>query len=520
MSVSNAERVAVLTAKSGLALAAAAFLLSLPFNAAAQAERPGSVAAEQAQAQARSVGDDPLRTRAAATGGGLTQFGSGEGAGAMDQKASGFAPSIWRDSKPEVLGELLRSLPVETRSSAVHDIARRLLATAAAPPTSHPGFLRVRVATLMAMGELQNVADMARAAGSAADEETSRMAVDAQFAIGRTEAACLDTLAVGPRNGGEYWNRALTFCRGLLGQGGGESLPYGQELRTQAARDSAIARNPKQPFDQRLAAAVRGAHVNAVPASLLAELFKRAGRGDRGAALGAEGGLPEDTAGAVALWHAINDVKDPSAKAELLRHVLNRAERIDNYVVSLVDTFRAAPMMFEPKPTGPDDPAFARPSDVARGVANIVARGFFTAGDSAMGEEWAKTGKGQPYAEQVAPFLAAIGGEAARKNAQFDQPLVRAALRALDRGSAGRSDVNTEGYLPPIAELAALDESAQAGRLGETVLRALIVLGPEGPAKASPLAVNRAVAALRAINQRDEAEAIAFEAIAAGMRGK
>ncbi|GIL38852.1 hypothetical protein [Roseiterribacter gracilis] len=503
MSVSSAKPAAI---------AAAALLLLCSISATAQV-----VVAPQNDA-ARAVGDDPLRTREPSSGG-LTQYGSGEGAGAMDQKASGFAPSIWRDSKPEVLGELLHRLPVETRSSAVHDIARRLLAMAAPPPTTHPGFLRVRVETLMAMGELSHVADMARAAGASADEHTSRMAVDAQFAIGRSEAACLDVLAVGPKNGGEFWSRALNYCRAVLGQGGAETLPYGQEIKTEAARASAIARNPKQPLDARITAAVHAAQYNAIPATLLGELMKRTGRGDRSAALG-DGPLPHEPTAAVALWHVIDDVKDPTAKAELLRQVLRRADHIDNYVVSLVDTFRSPPMMFEPKPTGPDDPAFPRPADSARSVANLVARGFFTAGDSAMAQDWAKLGKGQGDAQQVAPFLAAIGSEETRKAAKFDQPLVRAALRGLDRGAAGREDVSGDGYLPPIADMTALDEAAQMGRVGETVLRALIVLGPEGPAAASPLAVNRAIAALRAVNQRDEAEAIAFEAIAAGIRGK
>ncbi len=166
--------------------------------------------------------------------------------------------------------------------------------------------------------------------------------------------------------------------------------------------------------------------------------------------------------------------------------MLRRADRIDNYVVSLVDLYRSAPMMFEPKPTGADDPAFPRPADSARGVANLVARGFFTAGDSAMAQDWAKLGQGQGDTAQVAPFLAAIGSEETRKKAKFEQPMVRAALRGLDRGAAGRDDVSGDGYLPPIAEMTALDEAAQMGRVGETVLRALIVLGPEGPAGRQP----------------------------------
>jgi hypothetical protein len=121
--------------------------------------------------------------------------------------------------------------------------------------------------------------------------------------------------------------------------------------------------------------------------------------------------------------------------------------------------------------------------------------------------------------QQVAPFLAAIGNEADRKQAT-GSPRLRAALAGLDRQPASPDTGNETGHLPSIGELAALDEAAAAGRIGETVLRALVALGPDGPTKAHPVAVNRAIAALRTINQRADAEALAFEAIGASLRDR
>lgn len=61
-------------------------------------------------------------------------------------------------------------------------------------------------------------------------------------------------------------------------------------------------------------------------------------------------------------------------------------------------------------------------------------------------------------------------------------------------------------------ETAELAEAAQAGRKGETILRALIVLGAGGPADAHPASVIEAVAALSRVGLTAEASALALEA--------
>lgn len=501
----------------GTAALAGCLLLAVP-AAAQQAAQP-NIAANQA---ARSAGDDPVRGRSEAGGGvGPAQFGSGESAGAMDQKTSGFSSGIWRESRPQTLVNLLKALPAQTRSSAMHDIARRLLATTATPPEGTRGFLRLRVEKLMAMGELGAVADIGRAAGGAsADEAVSRMSVDAQFSTGQIEAACLDTRAVAMKQTGPFWQTALHYCRGWAGEPGfgSEGIPYGQELRTEAARNSAIARNPRTPQDQRLNAAVIAARWNAIPATLLGDILRKSPGAPGALADGAP--YPSDGRALAGAWHQLDQAKDPVARGRLLANLLARTDEFDISFVALTDLFREAPMLFEPKPTGPSDPAMPRPAEPAKPVAPIVARAMFSAGDGGSGEEWANLGKGVPGMQQVAPFLAAIGDETARQKYTGGSPRLRAALAGLDRKPAGNDGGADTGHLPSIGELAALDEAAAAGRIGETVLRALVAMGPDGPTKAHPVAVNRAIAALRTINQRADAEALAFEAIGASLRDR
>lgn len=72
--------------------------------------------------------------------------------------------------------------------------------------------------------------------------------------------------------------------------------------------------------------------------------------------------------------------------------------------------------------------------------------------------------------------------------------------------------------VPPPADPALLDglaAAAAAGRVGETVLTGLVLLGPAGPAGAPPAVTGRVVAALRAAGLPAEARALAREAAAA-----
>jgi hypothetical protein len=72
---------------------------------------------------------------------------------------------------------------------------------------------------------------------------------------------------------------------------------------------------------------------------------------------------------------------------------------------------------------------------------------------------------------------------------------------------------------PPFTDLIAIDGAAKYGHVGETTLRALALLGRDGPAHAHPLALKRALADLDTALLHGEARTLAFEAITAALRG-
>jgi hypothetical protein len=75
---------------------------------------------------------------------------------------------------------------------------------------------------------------------------------------------------------------------------------------------------------------------------------------------------------------------------------------------------------------------------------------------------------------------------------------------------------NTTGAVPSAAQTEALDamtQAAAAGRLGETILNAMIALGRTGPEHAEGRTVSRVVKALAAVGLTEEARAIAIEAV-------
>ncbi|MBP2292265.1 hypothetical protein [Azospirillum rugosum] len=85
-------------------------------------------------------------------------------------------------------------------------------------------------------------------------------------------------------------------------------------------------------------------------------------------------------------------------------------------------------------------------------------------------------------------------------------------LRAAD-GEAPAAQMTP--MLPNPALWERLKDASAAGRTGETVLAALLLLGEGGPAAASPVVVARVVAGLRAVGLEADARAVAREAAAA-----
>lgn len=71
------------------------------------------------------------------------------------------------------------------------------------------------------------------------------------------------------------------------------------------------------------------------------------------------------------------------------------------------------------------------------------------------------------------------------------------------------------GFMPGPDVLQALEMAAAAGRMGETALLALIAVGPGGPQEANPVALAKAVRALKAVGLEQEARRLALESVLA-----
>ena len=88
------------------------------------------------------------------------------------------------------------------------------------------------------------------------------------------------------------------------------------------------------------------------------------------------------------------------------------------------------------------------------------------------------------------------------------------------RGRGGEAEKKTAQAAPAVSDAASGADPSPPGRsrLGETVLLALLALGDEGPAGASPLLLREVLISLRAIGFHKEARALAIEAaLAAGI---
>jgi hypothetical protein len=95
-------------------------------------------------------------------------------------------------------------------------------------------------------------------------------------------------------------------------------------------------------------------------------------------------------------------------------------------------------------------------------------------------------------------------------------PLLEALGYAIPPDAQWAVSANTTGVVPSGAAseaLIAVGRSAIDDRLGETVLNALVALGPGGPSRAQGQTVSRVVRALIGVGLRDEARALAIESI-------
>ena len=264
-------------------------------------------------------------------------------------------------------------------------------------------------------------------------------------------------------------------------------------------------------------------------------------------AYGAEPVPPEELAGALdvapdspharaVLYQAAARATVPTQRASLIQKALAGARQDGSYLTAARVYL---PLIERLKP----EPAIAA-------VAGEAGRALYFGGRSELAGAWLEVARAEsarnPDAAASVPvlwLLARIAGgaeplvwdgksvaawrqsqaaagdadadlRAARLFALFDglgEP-VSAAWQVLADPAVPSTPASSPGAMPNPALWFALGDSAEAGRLGETVMLALFVLGPDGPGGAHPIALARALAALRQVGLESDARALAFEA--------
>jgi hypothetical protein len=160
-------------------------------------------------------------------------------------------------------------------------------------------------------------------------------------------------------------------------------------------------------------------------------------------------------------------------------------------------------------------------------LAGRFARVFFAAGDSEVAARWAKAAG----AMELWPYRVLLKQANPRdlskwaKQSRLDPPrlarivTILLAFDPVAPPSAIKSVAGQDRPEPALADLLTIDRAATSLRVGETALRALILLGRDGPAAAHPLALRRALADMDHATLHDEARALAFEAMTATFLG-
>ena len=130
----------------------------------------------------------------------------------------------------------------------------------------------------------------------------------------------------------------------------------------------------------------------------------------------------------------------------------------------------------------------------------------------------ARVAKAQGALSWLAQNALKPGGQKAwlAERAAREIPLFEALGYVVPPDAQWALTASTTGAVPSAAQNEALEAMTQAsaqGRLGETVLDAMIALGQTGPERAQGRTVSRVVRALAAVGLNEEARAIGIEAV-------
>lgn len=303
---------------------------------------------------------------------------------------------------------------------------------------------------------------------------------------------------------------------------------------TAPARLAAVANNPATDPATRVTAAERAAASLFLDARALTEAYRAVpAKGDEMARLRDVAGRDRSARSRALVQQAFMGAMDGGRRVELAR-----------LAVDLVD----APLL-----AGPVGAAAAgmvdtvSPTPDAAALAPAAARLYFALGRTDVAKRWHDLAlRSRPTAEvaRLWPLSVVAGGLPPGATALGFAGWLDEALRGADSAARARvagqlallqavgiavpedawlraadgNDTVTPGATPMVPNPALwerLTEASAAGRVGETVLAALLLLGEGGPAASSPVVVARVVTSLRAVGLDTDARAIAREAAAA-----
>jgi len=438
--------------------------------------------------------------------------------GTLPRRDTGFDQRTWQDTSVGTVRQLMERLPDRIDSAAEHRLARNLLISiAAAPHGDDDGgeILALRVAALMRFGNVADAAALARAAHNPPrDEAGARREIEAELLAGNVEMACIDMRALAARSPSGWVEAGLAACKARAGEPGampprdtgglgafarigGAALPADPRSDdppgTRIAYLAAVGSDPKVPPARRLEAAFTAARASALSGDVYAKILGSASA--RGQAPGSK--PPATGEQAASLFQAIGGAGDPGRKLALAEQGLLSPDG----TVDGVGAAMAAPL----RTVKPDSASFA----------GRFAAVFYAVGDTKAATPWADLSK-RSGSDTAWPYRALLkppgSGELAawEKKARLDparQDRIIAILSAFDAAPAP-SETSQD-------DLREIDQAAVQQHVGETTLRALVLLGPGGPAGASPQVLHHVLKALDRVNLHDEARAIAWEAIAA-----
>lgn len=440
---------------------------------------------------------------------------------------------------------------------------------------SSTDLLGIRLAKLGQMGDSAGVVTLAKAAGPAAGgAAVDRAAADAALLAGDNKAACGQVSShVGDDL---YWLKLQLYCQAVAGETAAASVslsllrdqgvddqtylaiasvltgeqrgkleklgaldpvsfamlkatkrPIPPEVATSAgpAVLAAIATAEGTPLDQRLAAAEAAEAYGALPTAKLVELYAAETFTEAEKASPTTVTTKKNGRAAALLYQLAANQGSPSLRAEYLRRGLDLGR--ERGLFATAARANLAPLKA------------LEPSSELAGQSGSLIRGLLAAGDIDGARRWAGALGGwrsdKAAAEtltQVWPLLLLAG------TADYDDRAFEAWAASQDGKLRGRRGTLVLGLaqalgqaVPParwnalLGQDAAADETvaspsallrltpaADAKRRAETVALALIALGPEGTAKASPAALGPVVSGLAKLGLGPDARAIALDA--------